>query len=140
MSIPVFINLPVSDLERAKAFHEAIGFRIEPKFTDENASCVVIDEEHVYLMLLTREYFGTFTTKTIIEPRSHVQSLTALSLDSREAVDRVLERGVAAGGSEPHEPRDLGFMYSRDLEDPDGHIFEFFWMDPVAAVEGPPSE
>ncbi|WP_167051606.1 MULTISPECIES: VOC family protein [unclassified Salinibacterium] len=136
MSTSVFINLPVTDLERAKAFHEALGYRIDERYTDEQAACVVVEEGSVHLMLLTRPFFETFTDKTIIDPRTHVQVLNALSLDSREAVDEMLAKGLAAGGSEPVPPQEMEFMYSRDLQDPDGNIFEYFWMDEARAPQG----
>ncbi len=139
MASSVFINLPVSDLERSKAFHQALGYRIDERFTDDKAACVVVEDGSVYLMLLTRPFFETFTDKTIIDPSTHVQVLNALSVDSREAVDEMLAKGLGAGGSEPVPPQDMGFMYSRDLQDPDGNIFEFFWMDEAAAQEGPPA-
>lgn len=132
----VFVNLPTADLERSKAFYAALGCDINPLFTDENAACIVWDE-NVFFMVLTRDYFATFTDKAVADPRTTAQVLTALSRDSREHVDETLERGLAAGGGEPRPAQDHGFMYSRDLEDPDGNILEFVYMDPVAAEQGP---
>lgn len=141
MSTPqIFINLPVTDLDRAKAFYEAIGYRINPMFTDHNAACVVVEDEHSYFMLLTREYFSTFTKKPIADPTVTAQISIAIALDTREAVDAMLKTGLAAGGAEPNDPQDLGFMYSRDLDDPDGNALSFLWMDPVAAEQGPPAD
>lgn len=139
MSTQVFINLPVTDLDRAKGFYEAVGYRINPLFTDHNAACVVVEDDHSYVMLLTREYFATFTEKPIVDPATHAQTSIGISTDSRAAVDATVEAGIAAGGREPSAPQDLGFMYSRDLEDPDGNTLSFLWMDPVAAEQGPPS-
>lgn len=136
MVTKIFVNLPTSDLDRSKAFYEALGCEINPLFTDENAACVVWSED-VFFMLLTREYFGTFTDKTVVDAKAAAQVLVALSRDSRDDVDDVLAKGLAAGGSEPREPQDLGFMYSRDLEDPDGNVLEFLYMDPAAAEQGP---
>ena len=136
----IFINLPVTDLDRAKAFYEAIGYHVNPAFTDHNAACVVIDDGHSYFMLLTREYFSTFTKKQITDPTTHAQTSIAIARDSRDAVDGILELGLAAGGAEPNDPQDLGFMYSRDLDDPDGNALSFLWMDPVAAEQGPPAD
>ena len=136
MVTKIFVNLPTSDLDRSKAFYEALGCEINPLFTDENAACVVWSED-VFFMVLTREYFGTFTDKTVVDAKAAAQVLIALSRDSRDDVDDVLAKGLAAGGSEPREPQDLGFMYSRDLEDPDGNVLEFLYMDPAAAEQGP---
>ena len=136
MPTSIFLNLPTTDLERAKDFYTSLGFSINPLFSDENAACVVLDD-NIYFMVLTREYLGTFTDKQIIDPKTQAQALIALTRDSRAAVDEVLEKGLASGGSSPREPQDLGFMYSRDLEDPDGNILEFFYMEPAAADMGP---
>ncbi len=132
----IFVNLPTTDLDRAKEFYTSLGATINPLFTDENAACIVWDE-NVFFMVLTREYFATFTDKTVADPRTTAQVLTALSRDSREHVDETLAKGIANGGSEPKPAQDYGFMYSRDLEDPDGNILEFMWMDPAAAEQGP---
>ena len=91
-------------------------------------------------MLLTREYFSTFTKKQIADPTTHAQTSIAIARDTRDAVDAILELGLAAGGAEPNDPQDLGFMYSRDLDDPDGNALSFLWMDPVAAEQGPPAD
>ncbi|MFS0865838.1 VOC family protein [Microbacterium sp. 179-B 1A2 NHS] len=132
----IFVNIPTSDLERSKAFYTALGCRIDPNFTDENAACIVWDE-NIYFMVLTREFFGTFTDKTVADPATTAQVLTAFSRPSREEVDATLEKGLAAGGTEPRDPQDYGFMYSRSMEDPDGNVVEFVHMDPVAAEQGP---
>jgi len=132
----IFVNLPTRDLERAKAFYLALGADINPLFTDENAACIVWDE-NVYFMVLTKEYFATFTDKQVADTRTHAQALIALSRDSRDAVDAIMAAGLAGGGSEPKPAQDYGFMYSRDLEDPDGNILEFLYMDPQAAEQGP---
>ena len=132
----IFVNLPTTDLDRSKAFYEALGFSINPLFTDENAACVVLGD-NIYFMVLTREYLGTFTDKQIIDPKTQAQVSIALSRESREDVDDVLARGLAAGGSEPREAQDYGFMYSRDLDDPDGNNLSFLFMEPAAAEKGP---
>lgn len=132
----IFVNLPTSDLDRSKEFYTALGCEINPLFTDENAASVVWSE-NVHFMVLTREYFATFTTKTVVDPRDSAQALIALTRDSREHVDETLAAGLAAGGSEPREPQDYGFMYSRSLEDLDGNILEFLYMEPGAAEAGP---
>lgn len=136
MATNIFVNLPSSDLDRSKAFFEAVGWAIEPNFTDENAACVVIDE-NAYLMVLKRDYFATFTDKPIADPSATLQVETAFGVGSREEVDAILGRALAAGGSEPRPAQDLGFMYSRNFEDPDGNLFSALWMAPAAAESGP---
>lgn len=133
----MFVNLPVTDLERAKAFYTALGFSINPKFTDHNAACVVVEDGHSYFMILVREFFQTFTELPIGDPRVNPSVSTAIFLDSREDVDRTVEAGLAAGGTEPQAASDYGFMYQRGVTDPDGNILDFGWMDPVAAEQGP---
>jgi uncharacterized protein len=133
----MFVNLPVTDLERAKAFYTAIGFTINPLFTDHNAACVVVEDGHSYFMILVRDFFQSFTDRPIGDPAATVSAATSIMLDSREAVDATLADGIAAGGAEAHPATDLGFMYQRQLTDPDGHVLEFGYMDPVAAQQGP---
>ncbi|GAA1964803.1 VOC family protein [Agromyces allii] len=132
----IFVNFPTTDLDRAKAFYEALGFSINPNFTDDNAACVVLSDT-IYFMVLKREYLATFTDKQIIDPKTHAQMSIALSRDSRDEVDEVLAKGLAAGGSEPREAQDYGFMYSRDLDDPDGNNLSFLFMEQAAAEQGP---
>jgi len=136
MSTKVFINLPTADLERSKAFYTALGCDINPLFTDENAACIVWSED-VFFMVLTREYFGTFTDKKVVDAKDAAQVLVALSRDSRDDVDAIVAAGLAAGGIEPKDAQDYGFMYSRDLEDPDGNVLEFMYMSEQAAEQGP---
>jgi len=133
----MLVNLPVTDLERAKAFYTAIGFTINPAFTDHNAACVVVEEDHSAFMLLTREFFQTFSDLPIGDPAVSPSVSTAVFIDTREAVDKAVTDGIAAGGREPHPATDYGFMYQRQLNDPDGNILEFGYMDPVAAEQGP---
>ncbi len=133
----MLVNLPVTDLDRAKAFYTAIGFPINPAFTDHNAACVVVEEDHSAVMLLTREFFQTMSDLPIGDPKVSPSVATAIYLDNRDAVDTAVAAGIAAGGSEPHPAADYGFMYQRQLNDPDGNILEFGWMDPVAAAQGP---
>jgi uncharacterized protein len=132
----IFVNVPTSDLERSKAFYTALGAGINPLFTDENAACIVWDE-NFFFMVLTKEYFATFTDKQVIDPMTHAQTSIGLSRDSRDEVDSIVAAGLANGGSEPKPAQDYGFMYSRDLEDPDGNILGFLYMDPKAAEQGP---
>jgi hypothetical protein len=133
----MFVNWPVTDLDRAKAFYESLGFRINPMFTDHNAACVVVEEDHSYFMILTREFFQTFSDQPIGDPSATVNVAVAVFVDSRDAVDVAVKAGLAAGGTEARPASDYGFMYQRQLTDPDGNVLEFGYMDPVAAANGP---
>ena len=133
----MFVNLPVTDLERSKAFYTAIGFTLNPAFTDHNAACVIVEDGHSHFMLLQRDFFQTFTDRPIADPATTVLTATAIFLDSREEVDVAVAAGLAAGGTEAQAPADYGFMYQRQLTDPDGHLLEFGYMDPLAAQQGP---
>lgn len=128
MAKQIFVNLPVRDLEKSKAFYLALGHSINPKFTDDNAACVVVSDT-IYFMLLKREYFQTFTDRRICDTGREVQVLLALDTDGRPQVDAVMEKALANGGSEAGTTRDYGFMYQRSFADPDGHVFEVFYMN-----------
>ena len=131
MTRMIFVNLPVSDLATSMAFYEALGFTNDPRFTDATAACMVWSEA-IHVMLLTRDKWRTFTDRPIPPPTSSEVSL-ALAMDSREAVDAMNVAAAAHGGTGDINPvQDLGFMYGRDLADPDGHIWGPFWMDPAA--------
>jgi uncharacterized protein len=136
MATNIFVSYPTADLDRSKAFYTALGATINPSFTDDNAACFVWDE-NIYLMVLKREFMATFSDKQLADPAITAQVQVAFSRDSREDVDAVAEAGLAAGGSEPRPAQDYGFMYSRDLEDPDGNIVAFMYMVPEAAELGP---
>ena len=133
----MFVNLPVTDLDRAKAFYTALGFTINPAFTDHNAACVVVEPDHSYFMILVRDFFQTFTDLPIGDPAVNPSVATAIFYDTRDEVDTAVTNGIAAGGTEPRPASDYGFMYQRQLTDPDGNFLEFGWMDPVAAQQGP---
>ncbi len=133
----MFVNLPVTDLERAKAFYTALGFSLDPQFTDTNAACVIVEPDHSFVMLLAREFFQTFTTKPIADPSETVSASVAIFLDSREAVDATVAQGVAAGGTEDQPAQDFGFMYQRQLTDPDGNHLELGYFDAAATAQDP---
>jgi predicted lactoylglutathione lyase len=137
MTQMIFVNLPVTDLDRSKSFYEALGFRINPDFTDDTAACVVISEA-IYLMILTRDRFRGFSPLPVAETTQTTAVLIALSRDSRDGVDRITDAAIAAGGHEPKAATDMGFMYTRTFLDPDGNVFEPMWMDP-AAIPGQPA-
>ena len=131
MSRMIFVNLPVADLERSMAFYEALGFTNNPHFTDETAACMVLSET-IHVMLLTHAKWRTFTDRPI-PPSDSSEFMLALSCESRAAVDAMNETAGANGGTADINPRqDHGFMYSCALADPDGHVWESFWMDPAA--------
>jgi len=137
----IFVNLPVTDLDKSKAFYEAVGATNNPAFTDETAACMVIAEGSIHAMLLTHEKWATFTSKAIPDAHSHAQVLLCLSADSRDDVDAQVQKATAAGGkADPTPTQDFGFMYGRSDEDPDGHIWEVMWMDPAAATGEFPAE
>jgi predicted lactoylglutathione lyase len=136
MPTNIFVSYPVDDLERSKAFYTALGATINPLFTDENAACLVW-EENIFTMVLKREFFATFTDKQVGHAATAAQFQIAFSRDSRQDVDAVIEAGLAAGGSEHGMVQDYGFMYARDLEDPDGNVVSFNYMVPEAAELGP---
>lgn len=128
MSTQIFINLPVANLEKSKAFYTALGHGINPKFSDENAACVVVSDT-IFVMLLTRAYFQGFTRKAVADANKELQTLVALSTPGRAEVDAVMDKALAAGGKEAGEAKDYGFMYQRSFEDPDGHTWEIFYMN-----------
>jgi predicted lactoylglutathione lyase len=134
MSKMIFVNLPVADLAAAKAFYEAIGATNNPQFTDDTAACMVFSDV-IHVMLLTHDKFRQFTPKPIADSRATTGMLIAISADSRDGVDEITEKALAAGGREPRDRQDYGFMYSRSFEDPDGHIWEPMWMDLAAFTE-----
>ena len=128
MAKQIFINLPVRDLRKAIAFFTQMGFTFNPQFTDEHATCMILGE-NMFAMLLTEKFFKTFTPKEICDARKSTEVLTALSVGNREEVDDMLKKAITAGGREPREKQDHGWMYGRAFEDLDGHIWEVFSMD-----------
>ena len=132
----IFINLPVRDLERAKAFFAKLGFAFDPRFTDAKAACMVVSGE-AYVMLLQEPFFQTFTRKELCDTRTHSEGLFALSCESRAEVDEMVRTAIAAGGTHAMDPVDHGFMYGWSFYDLDGHHWEVLWMDPKAIEQGP---
>ena len=131
MPTKIFVNLPVKDLERSKAFFAKLGYSFNPQFTDERAACMVISED-IYSMLLSEPFFKTFTRKEIADAAKTTEVLVALSADSKEHVDEMLRKALAAGAKEARDPMEYEFMYGRSFEDLDGHIWEVIWMNPSA--------
>ena len=130
----LFVNIPVSDLQRSIIFFEALGFAFNAQFTDATATCMLVGED-AYFMLLTRDRFAGFAKRPVGDPRKETSATFALSVESREAVDALVKKAVAAGGSYALEPQDHGFMYGWSFYDLDGHQWEVFWMDP-SVVQG----
>ena len=132
----IFVNLPVSDLARSTTFYEALGGTRNPQFSNEGGACIVFSDT-VYAMLLTHARYGEFTTRPIADARATSAGLYALSFDSIAEVDAVVASGASGGGrADPNPKQDHGFMYGRSVEDPDGHVWEIFWMDPKVAAGG----
>ncbi len=131
MTTKIFVNLPVEDLERSKAFFAKLGYRFNPQFTDETAACMVITDD-IYAMLLIKAKFQEFTKKAIADATQTTEVLTCLSVDDKSKVDEMLDAALQAGATEARDPMDYGFMYGRSFNDLDGHIWEIIWMDPRA--------
>ncbi len=124
----IFINLPVKDLEKSMHFYQSLGFENNPQFSDETGKCMVW-AENIFLMILSHEKFNLFATKPIADTKSGLAGLFSLSMSSVEDVNTLVENGLKAGGVEPNEMRDYGFMQQRTIEDFDGHTWEVFYMD-----------
>lgn len=128
MTRQIFINLAVRDLDESMRFYSALGFTNNPQFSDQTAKCMVWSE-HIFVMLLTHNKFSAFTAKPIADTKTNIASLLSLSLSSIDEVNNIMANGLNAGGTEPNEMRDYGFMQQRTIEDPDGHTWELFFMD-----------
>ncbi|MEM5455616.1 VOC family protein [Paraburkholderia phytofirmans] len=131
----IYVNLAVDNLERSKAFFSAIGLSFEPQFTNGQAACLILGE-NIYAMLLVKDLFKSFTRKSLCDPKESTEALVGLSCESREEVDALVAKALAAGGTVPRAPQDYGFMYGHGFEDIDGHIWELIHMDPNAKTAG----
>jgi uncharacterized protein len=136
MSRQIFVNLPIKNMERSKAFFGALGFSFNPQFTNEQGACMVVSDS-IYVMLLVEPFFQTFTRNQIADASKTTEVLICLSCESRAEVDELVRKAVAAGGSTPNAPQDHGFMYGHGFQDLDGHIWELAYMDPSAAPPHP---
>jgi predicted lactoylglutathione lyase len=132
MARKIFVNLPIKNMERSQAFFRSLGFTFNPQFTNEQGACMVISED-IFTMLLVEPFFQTFTKKKISDAKTATEVLVCLSCESREEVDTLVKKALAAGATAPNQPQDHGFMYAHGFEDLDGHIWELAWMDPNAA-------
>jgi uncharacterized protein len=135
MATKIFVNLAVKDLDKSMRFFEQLRFSFNPQFTDKTAACMVISDD-IYAMLLTHPKIKQFTKKRIADAHETTEVLTALSVESKEKVHEMADAAIRAGGKEVREPQDYGFMFARSFEDPDGHIWEAFWMDPAHVEKG----
>ena len=131
MATQIFVNLPVKDLKKTITFFTKLGFTFDPKFTDENATCMIVGE-NIFVMLLVESFFKTFTDKAICDARKSTEVLVCISSESRQKLDELVSKAVAAGGNAPRKPQDHGFMYGHGFEDLDGHIWELIYMEPSA--------
>jgi predicted lactoylglutathione lyase len=131
MATKIFVNLPVKDLKKSIEFFTNLGFTFNPQFTDETATCMIVGED-IFVMLLTEAKFKQFTPKPICDATKSTEVLVCLSRESRTAVDEIVRKAVAAGGSTYNAPQDHGFMYAHGFQDPDGHIWEVMFMEPGA--------
>jgi uncharacterized protein len=130
----LFVNLGVRDLEASIEFFTKLGFTFDPRFTDEQATCMILSEE-AFVMLLVADRFKDFTTKALCDAGTHTEAILAVSADSREQVDALVDIALDSGGRPANEPMDHGFMYGRSFQDVDGHLWEVIWMDPNALID-----
>lgn len=128
MAKQVFINLAVKDLQKSVDFYSALGFTNNPQFSDETGKCMEWSE-NIFVMILSNAKFSEFATKPLANTKSHIAGIFSLSLNSLDEVNKLMTKGLKAGGTEPSEFRDYGFMQQRTIEDPDGHTWELFYMD-----------
>ena len=131
----IFVNLPVKDLDKSMGFFKAIGFSFNPQFTDKTAACMVMSDD-IYAMLLTHDKVKEFTKKPIADANKTLEVLTALAVESKAKVNELADKAINACGKEAYSPKDYGFMFTRSFEDPDGHIWELFWMDETQVQAG----
>src|SRR3989344_4257440 len=127
----IYVNLPVKDLKKSVEFFTKLGFEFDQKFTDKNATCMIIGD-NIFVMLLADKFFKSFTPKEISDAKRNTEVLIAISVESREQVDDMIAKAITSGGKESRKPQDHGWMYARSFEDIDGHIWEVLWMDESA--------
>ena len=128
MATKIFVNLPVKDLDRSVEFFSRLGFGFNQQFTDEKGTCMVIGDD-IYVMLLLEEFFRTFTKKQVLDATKGTEVILALSADTRERVDEIVNLATCAGGTAPNHKQDHGFMYGWGFQDPDGHLWEVIFID-----------
>lgn len=131
MATKIFVNLPVKELNRSVAFFTKLGFKFNPQFTDEYATCMIVGDD-IFIMLLVKKFFKAFTKKEIADATKSTEAIICLSADSREKVDEMVYKAIEAGATTPNEKQDQGFMYGHGFQDLDGHLWEVMYMDPSA--------
>ncbi|MEY9093794.1 VOC family protein [Paenibacillus sp. RC84] len=131
----IFVNLPVKNLDKSVQFFTALGFEFNAQFTDENATCMVVSD-NIFVMLLVEDFFKTFTNKEIADTGKSAEVIVALSADSKEQVDEIVNKALEAGGSPMNDKVDHGFMYTWSFRDIDGHHWEYIYMDESAVAQG----
>jgi predicted lactoylglutathione lyase len=135
MAMKIFVNLPVNDLNKSIEFFTKLGFTFNPQFTDETATCMIVSED-IFVMLLTHAKFKTFTPKAICDATKSTEVLVCLTAESRDHVNDMVRKAVAAGGATYNEPQDHGFMYGHGFQDLDSHIWELVYMESSAVNQG----
>lgn len=135
MATQIFVNLPVKNLARSIAFFTQLGYAFDPQFTNEKAACMVVSDD-IFVMLVTENFFQTFTPKVIADATTCTEVLLGLSAESREQVDEMIRKAIAAGGTCVKEAQDHGFMYEHGYQDLDGHLWDLFYMEPGASCQG----
>lgn len=131
----IFVNLPIDNMARSQAFFRALGYEFNSQFTNDQGACLVMGE-NLFVMLLVKEFYQTFTSKTIADARTTSEVLMCFSCDSRDEVDALVAKAVAAGATTPRPVQDLGFMYSHSFDDLDGHSWEFVYMQDASQALG----
>ncbi|MBA2418301.1 MAG: VOC family protein [Nocardioidaceae bacterium] len=129
MSRMIFVNLPVENLDKSVDFFTQLGFTFNPQFTDESATCMILSDQ-AFVMLLVKDRFSDFTNKQIADTSTTTEAIFAISAESRDEVDEIVDKALAAGGQRSNDPMDEGFMYGWSFQDIDGHLWEVIWMDP----------
>jgi predicted lactoylglutathione lyase len=130
----IFVNLAVKDLDKTVGFFTELGFSFDPRFTDEQATCMIVSDE-AFVMLLVEDRFKDFTKKELADSRTQTEAILALSAESKEQVDELADKALEVGGAPANDPIQMDFMYGRSFQDPDGHLWEVMWMDPSALQE-----
>lgn len=130
MATKIFVNLPVKDLQKSIEFFTKLGYSFNPQFTDENATCMIIEEGSIYAMLLVEPFFKTFIDKDIADTSKATEAIIALEMPDKERVDEIVKTAIEAGGTKYRDLSDMGWMYQDSFADLDGHKWEVFWMDP----------
>lgn len=136
MAQQIYVNLPVKDLARTNAFFSKLGYTFNPNFSDDKATCMIVTED-IFVMLLQEEFFKGFTSKEIPDTSKTSEVIISFSAESKEAVDELVSKAIAAGATAPNPPQDMGFMYQHGFQDLDGHLWEYLYMDASAL---PPQE